>query len=204
LNPTKWFLLVLLAGALAASCLRPPYPEEMALQHSPTIAILIALPLFCRRWPLSDASFACIVGFMLLHTLGARYIYSNVPYDRWAASLTGFDLSSTFGWRRNHYDRLVHFFFGLLLIRPAFEVSVRHLRISRPLAYFNVVAFLLAFSALYELFEWGLTMFLSPEDAGEYNGEQGDVWDAQKDVALALLGSLVGVTALLISARRQR
>lgn len=198
-SPVKWFLLSLLAAALAVASIRAPYPEEMYLQHSPTLALLIALPLLSRRWPLSDAAFACLVGFMLLHTLGARYIYSNVPYDRWFASLFGRDLSSRFGWSRNHYDRLVHFGFGLLLARPVFEVSVRHLGIPRRVAYYTVVEFLLAFSALYELFEWGLTMVLSPQDAGEYNGQQGDVWDAQKDMSFALAGALLGVAALLFT-----
>ena len=176
----------------------------MYLQHAPTVVLLAVLPLVSRRWPLSNAAFACVVGFLLLHTVGARYIYSYVPYDRWLSTLMGLDLSSTLGWRRNHYDRLVHFFFGLLWARPVFEVSVRHLGIPRRVAYYTAVEFLLAFSALYELFEWGLTMVLSPQDAGAYNGEQGDLWDAQKDVSLALLGALLGVTVLLVSARRAR
>ncbi len=195
MTSVKWFLLALLATALILACLRPPYPEEMYLQHSPTVALLIALPLLSRRWPLSHAAFGCLVAFMLLHTLGARYNYSNVPYDRWAATWLGHDLTSAFGWSRNHYDRLVHFAFGLLWARPVGEISVRHLGIPRRVAWLSAVAFLLAFSALYELFEWGLTIVLSPQDAGEYNGQQGDLWDAQKDMALALVGALIGVVA---------
>ena len=204
MSATKWFLIALLAGALLVSCIRPPYPDEMYLQHSPTVVLLVGLPLINRRWPISTAAFACLVGFMLLHTVGARYIYSNVPYDRWLTSMMSLDLTSTFGWRRNHYDRLVHFFFGLLWARPVFEISARHLGIPRRVAYYTTVEFLLAFSALYELFEWSLTMMLSPQDAGAYNGEQGDIWDAQKDISLALLGALLGVTVLLASARRAK
>jgi putative membrane protein len=196
-----WFLIALLAAAVALASVRAPYPEEMYLQHSPTVVLLVALPLLSRRWPLSDAAFASLVAFLLLHTLGARYIYSNVPYDRWAMAVFGFDSSATFGWQRNHYDRLVHFCFGLLWARPVFEVSVRYLRIPRRVAYYTVVEFLLATSALYELFEWGLTMVLSPRDASEYNGQQGDIWDAHKDVSLALLGALLGVVALLVGRR---
>jgi len=200
---TKWTLIGLLAAAMVLASLRAPYPEEMYLQHSPTLLMLVALPLLQRRWPLSDAAFACLVAFFLLHTLGARYIYSNVPYDRWATALLGHDLSRTFGWNRNHYDRLVHFAFGLLWARPVYEVSVRHLGIPRRVAFYTVVEFLLAFSALYELFEWGLTMVLSPQDANEYNGQQGDIWDAQKDVSFALVGALLG-TLVLISRGRSR
>ena len=198
----KWFLIGLLGAAVALSCVRPPYPAEMVLQHSPTIALLIALPLLQRRWPLSHTAFGCLVAFLLLHTLGARYIYSNVPYDRWFAALFGQDLSSRFGWDRNHYDRLVHFSFGLLWVRPVFEISVRHLGIPRRVALYTVVEFVLAFSAFYELFEWGLTMVLSPEDASEYNGQQGDIWDAHKDMLLALAGAVLGLFALVGAQKR--
>jgi putative membrane protein len=193
----KWLLILVLATAVALASVRPPYPDEMYLQHAPTIILLIVLPLLATRWPLSDAAFASLIFFMLLHTIGARYIYSNVPYDQWSAAVVGIDLSATFGWQRNHYDRLVHFCFGLLWVRPAFEVSVRYLGIPRRVAHYTVVEFLLAFSAFYELFEWGLTMVLSPQDASEYNGQQGDIWDAHKDVSLALGGALLGLAALL-------
>ena len=197
MNSVKWSLLALLAAAVVLACLRPPYPEEMYLQHSPTIALLIALPLLSRRWPLSNAAFGCLIAFMLLHTLGGRYNYSNVPYDRWATAWLGHDLSSALGWSRNHYDRLVHFAFGLLWAHPLFEISVRYLGLPRRVAVYTVVASVLAFSSLYEIFEWGLTVVLSPQDAGEYNGQQGDWWDAQKDMALALAGALLGVVTLM-------
>jgi putative membrane protein len=195
-------LLALLAVALAASWIRAPFPDQMALQHAPTLAALAVLPLLARRYPVSDAAFGSVVAFLLLHTLGARYIYSYVPYDRWAEALFGFDLSATFGWRRNHFDRLVHFAFGLLAVRPVWEVCHRHLGASRRFALYTGVELVLAVSLLYEVFEWGLTLLLSPADAGAYNGEQGDIWDAQKDMALAALGALLAAAVLL--ARRFR
>jgi putative membrane protein len=184
-------LLALLTVALIGSCIRAPYPQEMYLQHAPTVAALVAAPWLLRRWPLSDRAWTCIAAFLLLHTLGARYIYSNVPYDRWALLLLGHDLTATFGLRRNHYDRLVHFAFGLLSLRPVREIGVRHLRLTRRFAGYQAFAFVMTASALYEIFEWGLTFALAPEDAGAYNGEQGDAWDAQKDMALALAGTAV-------------
>jgi len=202
MSRAKWIQIGLLAAAVVLASIRPPYPEEMFLQHSPTLILLIVLPLLSSRWQVSDAAFGCLVAFMLIHTLGARYIYSNVPYDHWFSAWFGRDLSSTFGWSRNHYDRLVHFSFGLLWARPVFEISIRHLGIPRRVAYYTTVEFLLAFSAFYELFEWGLTMVLSPHDASEHNGQQGDMWDAQKDVSLALAGALLGVIVLLIWSRR--
>jgi putative membrane protein len=189
-------LLVFLALALAASCIAPPFPTQMALQHAPTVVALLALPWLARRYRPSDAAFACVVGFLLLHVLGARFIYSYVPYDRWTEALFGLDLTATFGFRRNHYDRLVHFAFGLLAVRPVWEVWIRHGGLSRRTAAWLAVEWVLALSALYELFEWSLTLALSPADAGAYNGEQGDLWDAQKDIGLALLGALLGAVLL--------
>lgn len=207
MNRYQASLLVLLAAALLASCIRAPYPEEMYLQHAPTLVILLASPWLLRRWSLSDPAWSCMAAFLLLHILGARYIYSNVPYDDWARLLTGSDLTSTLGLRRNHYDRLVHFAFGLLAVRPVREIGLRHLRLSRRFAGYQAFVFVLAVSALYEIFEWGLTFTLSPEDAGAYNGEQGDAWDAQKDMALALAGAAVGLlfrTAAEAGARSPR
>ena len=105
---------LLLAAALLmlASCVGALYPEQMYLQHIPTVLALAALALFAKRHTLSNSAFACLTAFLLLHILGARYIYSYVPYDDWALAIFGADLTSTFGFGRNHYDRVVHFAFG--------------------------------------------------------------------------------------------
>jgi putative membrane protein len=129
--------------------------------------------------------------FLALHTLGGRYTYSSVPYDEWARALTGMTLGERFGWTRNHYDRLVHFAFGLLWLAPFSELGRRHLRLSAAASACVAIAAIVAAGALYEIFEWLLTLAIAPELAGEYNGEQGDMWDAQKDMALALAGALV-------------
>lgn len=187
---------------LVLGCVGAPYPEQMYLQHIPTVGALVALAVLGRRYPLSNAAFTCLVVFLMLHILGARYIYSYVPYDQWMRSLIGTDLTSVFHFRRNHYDRLIHFAFGLLWVLPVWEVCVRYFKVPRRFAFYVAFEFVLAVSALYELFEWGLTMVLSPNDADAYNGQQGDPWDAHKDMALAMLGSLVALGVLFFSRRR--
>jgi len=189
-------LLLTLAVAMVLSCVGAPYPREMYLQHSPTVFLLFFLPWLMRRYPVSRAGFTCLIVFMLFHTLGARYIYSYVPYDVWSDHLFGTRLRDAFGLRRNHYDRFVHFLFGLLWTLPAWDMLTRHFRVRPRLALYFAIEFIMAASMLYEVFEWGLTMVLAPEDANAYNGQQGDMWDAQKDMTLALLGSLL--TALLL------
>lgn len=186
-------LLSIAALLLLLSCIGAPYPEQMYLQHIPTVVALAMLVVSSRRYPLSNAAFTCLVVFLMLHILGARYIYSYVPYDRWTKALLGTDLTSIFHFQRNHYDRVVHFAFGLLWVLPVWEVCVRTFKVPRRFAYYVAFEFVLAFSALYELLEWGLTMVLSPNDADAYSGQQGDLWDAHKDIAFAMLGALVAL-----------
>lgn len=175
---------------LVVSVVDAPYPQQMLLQHIPTVAALAAWPAIQNRLAFSDGAACGLALFLLLHMLGARYIYSYVPYDDWARLLTGRTLTDVFSFQRNHYDRLVHFAFGLLFTRPAFEIFTRRFGLSRTLARYVSTEFILAASALYELFEWSLTLVLGGQDVEAYNGQQGDLWDAHKDMALALLGSL--------------
>lgn len=187
---SQWVVLI---AAVLASCVKAPFPEQMYLQHLPTAVAVVLLPLVARRKLLTPAAFTCVIAFMLLHVIGARHIYSYVPYDVWAQKLAGINITELFGLKRNHFDRVVHFAFGLLSVRPVWEILTRRFRVPPRFAFYATVEFVLAFSLVYELFEWGLTMVLSPEDAGAYNGEQGDIWDAHRDMSCAFLGAAVGL-----------
>ena len=197
----QWFWLALLAIALGLAQIDQPYPDVAWLHHGPTLLALLVLPFLVKRWPVSDAAFGSVVLFLLLHTLGGRYTYSNVPYEEWYAALTGGDLEELTGWTRNHYDRLVHIAFGLLMVRPVLEVC--HIKgLVRRVGLWTALAFVLSMSCLYEIFEWLLAIFVAGEQAKLYNGQQGDMWDAQKDMALALLGALV--SSIYLSMRGNR
>lgn len=193
-------LLGFLLALLLVAQIEQPYPEVALLQHLPTMLLLIAAPALLRRWPLSTSALACIAAFMALHTLGGRYAYSNVPYDDWARAVTGSALSDAFGWTRNQYDRFVHFAFGALSVVPVAEIARRWGGLGRHGAALAVLGWVLAISSLYEIFEWLLTIIAAGETADRYNGQQGDIWDAQKDMALAVLG----VIMILILTRRRR
>ncbi|MFL6847966.1 MAG: DUF2238 domain-containing protein, partial [Sphingomicrobium sp.] len=162
----------------------------------------VAAPFLLRRYPMSNAAVACVLVFFAVHTIGGRYTYSNVPYDSWSEALCGRSVSATFGFTRNHYDRLVHFSYGLLAVRPTHEFLTRHLGLSPRLALYIAVESVLAVSMVYELFEWFLSIILAGPMANDYNGQQGDVWDAQKDMALAALGALLSAVALKVRACR--
>jgi len=201
--PAQRRLLGLLLALLLLAQIDQPYPEVALLQHIPTTLVIVAAPWLLRRWPLSAASVACIVAFVALHTLGGRYAYSNVPYDDWTRALTGTSLSEAFGWTRNHYDRLVHFAFGALSVIPVTEIARRWGGLGARGAALTVLGWVLAISCLYEIFEWLLTIVAAGETADRYNGQQGDIWDAQKDMALAALGAIL-VMMLRKAARGRR
>ena len=126
-----------------------------------------------------------------------------MPYDDWARALTGHDLSSMLGLRRNGFDRLVHFAFGALLTAPLAEIARRHGGVSRCWSLGFAFAAVGLGSALYEMFEWLLTIVAAGHMADYYNGQQGDHWDAQKDMAIAQAGAALALIALLRRGHRR-
>jgi putative membrane protein len=194
----------LIAGLLVAvfaSCISPPYSDYLLMQHVPTLIAVGALVAVTRRFEISRFSFASIVFFLALHTLGARYLYSYVPYDDWSRALIGTGISEQFGWERNHYDRLVHFSFGLLLAVPIQEFERRHLNLSVRASSILAIECILAMSAAYELLEWLVAVVFTPEWADQFLGLQGDIFDAQKDTTLATAGAVISICALGASGR---
>jgi putative membrane protein len=125
---------------------------------------------------------------MLILMVGGHYTYAEVPlFDR---------LRNLFHWERNHYDRVGHFFQGLVpaLITREILWRLSPLKASAWLPWV-VLAFCLSFSALYELFEWGVSASTG-ESGDAFLGTQGDVWDTQKDIFFCLLGTLSSLTFL--------
>jgi putative membrane protein len=188
-------LFLLFLGFFAASCVRPPYLQFLLMQHVPTVLAALLLGVLSHRFPISRGSFTSITLFLVLHTLGARYLYSYVPYDDWSEALLGINISNLFGFQRNHYDRLVHFSYGLFLAVPIQEFERRHLGLSTTLASFLAIEAILATSAGYELIEWLVAVLFTPEWADQFLGQQGDIFDGQKDTALATLGAFLSICA---------
>ncbi len=196
----RWTLGVFLI-VVAATWWRPPHPVEQAMHHSLTALGLVALLLVQRRRPLPYSSFLLILIFLVLHSVAARWIYSFVPYDDWTELLFGVRLNEVFGWQRNNFDRLVHLTYGLCFGPVLFQrFRAAGLRWAALLA----VEVVLSTSAVYELFEWGIAMTLAPDAAEAYNGQQGDLWDAQKDMSLATGGAVVAVAVAVLVAYRIR
>jgi putative membrane protein len=201
-DPFNRFALALFLVVWAVSCIRLPYPEYFAMQHVPTVLAVIGLIVADKRWGIDRLSYAFIILFLLLHVLGARYLYSYVPYDDWSKYLLGFRVTDYLGFERNHYDRLVHFCFGLLITYPAWKVFDAQLGLRGIWPGALAISVVLSASAVYEIIEWAMAMTLAPDWAEAYNGQQGDVWDAQRDMALAACGAVLSLIAIGFQKRK--
>ena len=190
MNKSKLILVLAFVAFTAFTFINPVYPREQFLQHAGTVLLLIPLVVDVVKDRMPTSAFVGILLFAILHVIGARYIYSNVPYKEWSVSLGIVD-AGFFQDTRNHYDRFVHFCFGVLLFPYLQYACKRWFNLKTLQAVFMAWLIIQTGSMVYELFEWLLTIVMSPEQADNYNGQQGDIWDAQKDMVLAMLGSTI-------------
>lgn len=183
-----------------------PLEWSSYLLHQLGTLLFLALMIIAYRYGyISSRSYMLAAVFLLIHIIGARYLYSYVPYDDWTQHLFGISLNELFGWQRNMYDRLVHLSYGLLLFSAMYESAKSVFKIQSP-KQLIVIALMINMSSslLYELLEWGIATTLSPETAKAYNGQQGDIWDAHSDMALALLGGLISAVMVLLQTRNNQ
>jgi putative membrane protein len=189
----------LFAAIWLALAIAPHDRADWALENALVLAFGGAL-LVTRRWfAFSRTSYTLTFLYLCLHAIGAHYTYSLVPYDDWWRALTGRGFNSLVGWERNNFDRVVHFSYGLLLAYPIREIFLRVVEVRGFWAYFLPMDVTLSTSALYELMEWGAAAAVGGDLGAAYLGTQGDIWDAQKDMALAAAGAVIAmaVTALV-------
>ena len=189
-------ILVLLFAALwIGVSISPRDRHDWALENALVAVFAVPLALSFRFLPLSRVSYTLIFLFLCLHEVGAHYTYSEVPYDAWIRSLTGQSLNAALGWDRNDYDRIVHFSYGLLLAYPIRELFLCVAAVRGFWGYFLPLDVTMSTSMLFELFEWLAAEAFGGDLGVAYLGTQGDVWDAQKDMALASVGALLAMIA---------
>jgi putative membrane protein len=198
--------LAALFGLLWAALAVAPVNRQDWLLENVLVLISIPLAILCYRHRVfSRLSWVLIFTFMVLHQIGAHYTYSEVPYDAWWQKLTGHSLNEAFGWQRNHFDRAVHFLYGLLLAYPIREIFLRIAQVHGFWGYFLPLDLTMSTSLLYELIEWLAAELLGGDLGQTYLGTQGDIWDAHKDMALASLGAMsTMLLTAFINARHQR
>ncbi len=177
-----------------------PYDRsDWALENVVVLVGALVLALSYKKFPLSRVSYTLIFIFLCLHEIGAHYTYAEVPYDAFLMKHFDFSLNQYMGWERNHFDRLLHFLYGLLLAYPIRELYLRVANVFGFWGYFFPLELTMASSMMFELFEWGAAEFFGGPLGMAYLGTQGDVWDAHKDMALASLGAVIamGITMMI-------
>jgi putative membrane protein len=155
------------------------------LENLLVLAVLLLLAATHRRFVFSNLSYGLILAFLALHSVGSHYTYSAVPAGFWVRDVLGLE--------RNPYDRFVHFVFGLLLSYPLREMVLRVVHVHRVWSWVIPVLAILALSSGYEIVESWAARMVDPEVGMAFVGAQGDVWDGQKDMTLALVGAILAM-----------
>ncbi len=169
-----------------------PFDRHDWMLENVLVVIAVPLVIFChRKRPFSNYTYTMLWIFMLLHAVGAHYTYAKVPYDEWGQALTGHRINDLLGFDRNHFDRLVHFLYGVLWFPLCWELFAPRIDGSKALRYLLVSAFLISHAGIYEVIEWAAAAFFGGDLGVAYLGTQGDEWDAQKDMALAMIGTFI-------------
>ena len=179
----------------AITAVEPFNRRDWFLENLLVFIYTALLAVTYRRFTFSNLSYALFTLFLSLHLIGAHYTYAETPLGFW--------LQDAFSQQRNHYDRIVHFSYGLLCAYPFHEILQRAAGVRRSWTYFLAASLILAFSAFYELIEAAVAMLVDPELGAAYLGTQGDEWDAQKDSALALGGAILSMACVWFAKRRK-
>lgn len=190
-NRTLRALAVTYALVWLVTAYKPFHREDWLLENLLVFITLPAVVVLFRRRILSNGSYVLLFVFFILHTIGAHFTYTEMPI--------GNLLRDHLHWSRNHYDRVVHFTFGLLVAYPIRQALVGLGLKGRVLSSIVTVHTVMAWSALYEIIEGMVAHFVSPELGATFNGIQGDIWDAQKDMSLAMIGALCSMTVALLA-----
>ncbi len=188
-------LAIVFAIEWAVLAISPNDRAAWALENVLVVVAVVALAASYRQLRFSWLSYLLIFVFLFIHEIGAYYTYSEVPYNDWFAAVTGRTLNELLGWERNHFDRAVHFLYGLLLAYPIREIFFRVAAVRGFWSYFLPLDLTASTSMLFELFEWIAAEIAGGDLGPAYLGTQGDVWDAHKDMALATTGALIAMLA---------
>jgi putative membrane protein len=181
-------LLVIGAAALAVSAIHPYDTGTWVMEVFPIFLAVPILLLTWRRFPLTPLLYGLIFVHSLILMLGGHYTYARVPLGFW--------MQEAFGFARNHYDRIGHFAQGFVPALIAREVLLRRTPLRRGgWLFFIVSSICLAISACYEFIEWWSAV-IGGSAATDFLGTQGDPWDTQWDMFIALIGSIVAQLTL--------
>jgi len=191
----RWLLLAYFIALLITS-VNPADSKTFLIENTLSLLIVIIVVLTYKNFRLSNLSYTLLFIFLILNLIGFYYTHANVPYERWSKSLFGIGINEMFGFQRNNYDRLTHFTFGLLIFYPIREVFLRIVDAKGFWGYYLPLDVVISFSAVYELIEYATALIFGPKVGMLILGAQGDLWDTQKDIAMASLGAVIAMFAV--------
>lgn len=189
--PPALLLAFLLLTALSG--LAPRHPADWLLENLVVVPVLGFLIYGYRRLRFSDAAYLGLFAVGALHALGAHYTYSEVPYREALVALGLQDWLPAALFQRNHFDRLVHVAYGLLVTPACVELLDARAPQRGLWRWLVPWFFVIAHGTLYELLEAAAAGVFGGDLGAAFLGTQGDEWDAQKDMALAACGSLLAL-----------
>lgn len=178
---------VLYLCAFIFSMIHPASWSVWFAEILPELIALVVIWLISFRYRFSNTAYFCFFVWMIMHTIGAKYTFAEVPFD-WFNNLIGSE--------RNQFDRVAHFSVGFYAY-PIAEYLINKRGEGRILSSFFALFTIMSVAASYEIIEWWYAVLAGGEEGIAFLGSQGDVWDAQKDMLCDTLGA---ITILLVLA----
>ncbi len=189
-NYWLWLFLLVFSGIWASTLIGTTDFTNWILENTLVFLFLIFLIGTYRKFQFSDLSYLLMTFYLCLHIYGSKYTYAENPFGYW--------LQEQFHTSRNHYDRIVHFSFGFILAYPMRELFLSWLKFPAWVAWVLPIEITLSVSGVYELVEWAVADIFFKAQGDAYLGTQGDIWDAQKDMALATGGAGLATTIVSV------
>ncbi|SNX50308.1 Inner membrane protein YjdF [Vibrio thalassae] len=181
---TGFYCLVFVFSAIAPSS-RAVWVAEII----PALAILLIIWLVSSKFQFSRTAYVLMFMWLILHTIGAKYTFANVPFD-WFNQLIGS--------QRNNFDRVAHFSIGLYAFSIAEYVYRNYMMDKRSAMMFALFA-IMSLAAAYEIIEWWYAAVAGGDEGIAFLGSQGDIWDAQKDMLCDTVGALTALTLFVLN-----
>ncbi|MDF2985704.1 MAG: putative integral rane protein [Eubacterium sp.] len=179
------FMLIIYLLIFFFLSLRPVSYYEWWCENIASAVLIAVIAVFYKKSRLTNLSYACIMIFLILHSIGAHYTYSLCPVGEW--------MKSWFGFSRNNYDRLVGLAFGLLVSMPVMELLYRRFRLRYIEACILAVFLIVALCAINSLSEMYISQFVRLQQTSGFPTGQSAMWDSQKDIGMGLLGALINM-----------
>jgi len=185
------FLLLAFYGLVFAFCAISPYDRSVWwAENIPVLIVVGGVVLVSRSFRFSDTSYAMMMVFIVLHTIGGHYTFERVPFGA---------VSEFFGFARNHFDRVAHFTVGFYAYPIAEYLMRKRLVNTRWLVALFPFFAIVAVAGAYEIFEWQYAVNSDPVAGIAVLGSQGDIWDAQKDILADTLGAILAVAFFFVN-----